>query len=809
MVRLSVTRLLIGVLTLMTIAMSNAGTAAAAERSAIFAVTCSDSHRLMDDPIVHPGRPGVAHMHEFTGSWSTDAFSTVDSMRRSGMSCHVAGDTAGYWTPTMYGADGKLIKKGFSTAYFSGNHKDRTKIVPYPAGLKVIADMGDPAAIAREAGWHCGNGVTPGGGKPDPAAIPDCAGLDDGPGGIFPDDTRVEAKVVFPDCWDGVNLDSPDHRSHMSWADLRTGACPPSHPVSVPRLHLKSIYNTFGGPGITLSSGDPSTMHADFWNTWDQTRLAYMVKTCINQSGTAALCEGNADVRLENPRYPYPTAPGAAPFSFPPPGDTAKPVVTMNELRLNTKTFTGTMALNAAAKDNVAVSRVEYLIDGEEQYIDNTSPYSYSWDTRTVVDGCHTVQAKAVDHIGKTSLTPVFTVNTSNSSVSPFADTTRPTICLTAPAADATVKGTAVVVSAAAGDDLGVKGVQFRLDGVNLGSEDTTSAYKVSWNSTTAANGTHTLSAVARDAAGNTRTVSRTVSVANGTTPADTTGPTVAITAPAGGSTISGVVTETATAVDPPATANGTNIAKVEFVHDGALTLTDTVAPYSCTLDTRTLGNGRHTLTVRAYDKAGSVNSASASVTFTVSNTGDTTPPSVPTGLTAAPASSTSVNLAWDASTDSEMGVAGYNVLRDGIVVATPTGRTYTDLGRTASTTYSYTVQAIDGAQNTSASSAAVSATTLGGADTSAPSAPTDVTATVVSANQIDVRWNSSTDTGGSGLRGYNVYKNGSFKSLVAGTSYQDAAIVASTTYKYAIEAVDNAGNRSAKGLVYVTTPGG
>ena len=69
-----------------------------------------------------------------------------------------------------------------------------------------------------------------------------------------------------------------------------------------------------------------------------------------------------------------------------------------------------------------------------------------------------------------------------------------------------------MTVSATAADNVGVAGVQFKLDGANLGAEDTTAPYSVSWNTTTATNGTHTLTAIARDAAGNT-TTSTSVSV--------------------------------------------------------------------------------------------------------------------------------------------------------------------------------------------------------------------------------------------------------------------------------------------------------
>ena len=97
-------------------------------------------------------------------------------------------------------------------------------------------------------------------------------------------------------------------------------------------------------------------------------------------------------------------------------------------------------------------------------------------------------------------------------------DTTAPTVTLTAPSAG-TVSGT-VTVTASASDNVGVAGVQFRLQGANLGAEDTTSPYSTSWNTTTVPNGSYTLTAIARDAAGNTTTAApRTVTVSNTSTP--------------------------------------------------------------------------------------------------------------------------------------------------------------------------------------------------------------------------------------------------------------------------------------------------
>ncbi len=387
--------------------------AALAERTAIISVGCTDSHRLKDDPIVFPGEPGASHLHEFTGSWSTNAFSTLESMRASGHTCELD-DTAGYWTPVLYNAQGELIKKRFAAAYFLGNQTNRKYVQPFPAGLKIIVSMQD--SYAHGGGWHCGNSshslaIL------SPSTIPNCEGLDDGPEGIYPDITLLEAKLVFPDCWDGVNLDSPDHRSHMAFSDDLTNLCPSSHPVPVPRLNFKNVYDTYGGPGITLSSGGPETMHADFWNTWDQTKLEALVKFCINGSARDTKPPKCSDGRtsLENPNFPDPTPPGGAPFSWPPVLDLNQPSVALTGLS-DGETLSGTETVRAGASDGVGVSRVEFLVDIKPQPVKNSSipiingvpvaidhaaPYGFTWDTSCVDNGTHTISARAIDTSGR------------------------------------------------------------------------------------------------------------------------------------------------------------------------------------------------------------------------------------------------------------------------------------------------------------------------------------------------------------------------------------------------------------------------
>ena len=105
----------------------------------------------------------------------------------------------------------------------------------------------------------------------------------------------------------------------------------------------------------------------------------------------------------------------------------------------------------------------------------------------------------------------------------PPADTTAPTVSLTAPLGNATVTGASVAVAANAADNVGVAGVQFKLDGANLGAEATAAPFSAAWNTTQTTNGSHTLTAIARDAAGN-QTTSTAVSVlVSNTAPASTT----------------------------------------------------------------------------------------------------------------------------------------------------------------------------------------------------------------------------------------------------------------------------------------------
>jgi hypothetical protein len=177
--------------------------------------------------------------------------------------------------------------------------------------------------------------------------------------------------------------------------------------------------------------------------------------------------------------------------------DTTPPTVAITSPTSSSTYTTGSspLTLGGTAADNVGVTQVTWA---NSRGGSGTASGTTSWTAGGIVLqlGTNVLTVTARDAAGNTATASV-TVTLSN--------TTPPTVAITAPTAGATVAGV-VTVSASASDSVGVVGVQFRLDGTNLGAEVTSPPYSVSWDTTTAANGTHTLTAVARDAAGNTAT---------------------------------------------------------------------------------------------------------------------------------------------------------------------------------------------------------------------------------------------------------------------------------------------------------------
>ncbi len=174
----------------------------------------------------------------------------------------------------------------------------------------------------------------------------------------------------------------------------------------------------------------------------------------------------------------------------------------------------------------------------------------------------------------------------------------------------------------------------------------------------------------------------------------------------------------------------------------------------------------------------------------------DSQPPTAPAGLSATVRSSTQIDLRWSPSTDN-VGVTGYLIFRDGTQIASATTTSYQNTGLKPATTYRYLVVAFDNAGNRSPASNEVTATTQSAPDTTAPSAPTGLVATVQSSYQISLSWKASTDN--VGVAGYRIYRNNVQIGSSTAASYLDSGLAPSTSYTYNVAAFDPAGNTSNK----------
>lgn len=188
--------------------------------------------------------------------------------------------------------------------------------------------------------------------------------------------------------------------------------------------------------------------------------------------------------------------------------DSEPPVVSVTSPAAGT--VSGTITVSASATDNVAVEGVQFKLDNVELGAEDTSsPYEFSWNTTSAANGPHFLTAVARDARNHaTSAAVAVTVNN-------LIDTTPPVVSLQSPPSGAVVFG-ATAISADATDNVGVAGVQFRVNGANHQPEVTAAPYGISWDTVKEFNGTYVLSAVCRDTSGNSTTASdRTVTVQN------------------------------------------------------------------------------------------------------------------------------------------------------------------------------------------------------------------------------------------------------------------------------------------------------
>jgi hypothetical protein len=257
---------------------------AGASRGA-FVTSCNYSHSLRDDPIMFPGEPGASHLHDFFGNETTNASSTVRSLRSGETRCLLESDTAAYWAPTAY-LDSTRVRPDRVRAYYFGIAKGELQTLP--AGLQMLAGnaMASSAGENPNVHWFCGAAqktafATPLSGHPY-----DCTPW--ARGHSFVD--GIVAKVDFPNCWNGEGTSPSD----VTYPDH---GCPTDFPYKIPKLILRIHYGVMDpcagaspcragrasaeNVALSFSAGDYVTYHADFWNEWHQRPHDRLIDGCL------------------------------------------------------------------------------------------------------------------------------------------------------------------------------------------------------------------------------------------------------------------------------------------------------------------------------------------------------------------------------------------------------------------------------------------------------------------------------------------------------------------------------------------------
>lgn len=262
-----------------------------------FRTHCKESHVNNDDPLVYPGQPGAAHEHVFFGFPETDSSTTIDMLEAATAPSTCEGEAlnqSAYWVPSLLSESGVRLEYLEPLFYYkSGYHIPADIIQAPPEGLVMIAgqEMAQPQSVVS-AKYRCESWEAPlpqfdeGDPMDHVPYLPACQ-----PGDL------LEFRVVFPQCWDGVNLTSDDQRSHMAYPILAeaphtgTGQCPESHPVAIPEISYKFAFEVTAstGPSDTwrLSSDmgahpNGSSLHGDWMNGWDPDIMDLIVNNCIN-----------------------------------------------------------------------------------------------------------------------------------------------------------------------------------------------------------------------------------------------------------------------------------------------------------------------------------------------------------------------------------------------------------------------------------------------------------------------------------------------------------------------------------------------
>ncbi len=248
---------------------------------------CGFSHQQQVDPIVSPMQTSE-YMNDFFGNTSTSAVPDYEQMLSGSTSCSFSENTAAYWLPALKAPSGGFVTPDGVELYYRARPLDyRFGTNYFPPNFMMVA--GGLQAPDTAAYWTC-DGESDTGYADRKIEIPDCRGVQQ---------EWLIAHVFFPSCWDGENIDSDDHRKHVTYgldgqgnpSSSNSETCPASHPYKLPQLDLRVTYPIKDGTGHAFANGS-EIPQASFWNTWQQDALESLINDCLR---TGTNCGGISD----------------------------------------------------------------------------------------------------------------------------------------------------------------------------------------------------------------------------------------------------------------------------------------------------------------------------------------------------------------------------------------------------------------------------------------------------------------------------------------------------------------------------------
>ena len=262
-----------------------------------FRISCGISHMSNDDPLVYPNQQGAAHHHTFFGNTSVNYKSDLNTFNSVGNSTCAGGtmNRSAYWVPSMINTEtnAPITPSGNVLVYYKNGAIDGALIQPPPKGLRMLA--GDSKAKDNSVYNHAGFTCHPGPNSkrtswPRWMEIPSGEKCQPGDDLMF--------SIMFPQCWDGKNLDSPNHKDHMAYASHRVDKlpnfyCPATHPVAIPEVAVNVHYTITNADKLDkwrlASDNYPFngknagySAHSDYVEGWDRPLIEGIVKNCIN-----------------------------------------------------------------------------------------------------------------------------------------------------------------------------------------------------------------------------------------------------------------------------------------------------------------------------------------------------------------------------------------------------------------------------------------------------------------------------------------------------------------------------------------------